>query len=138
MLKMHNIFRLITSFLSLAILFNTAVCLAQGGLLDGNVYVGQSREKHKRAVKEDELRFLDGKFHSIRYGQRGFNEGMYSAKAMEHTIYFEAETLSPKQGKIKWYGVIHGDSIEVNYRWSKKGWLSDIEKNYSFNGILKK
>ena len=53
-------------------------------------------------------------------------------------IYFEAETINPKQGRIKWRGIVHGDSIEVNYRWSKKGWLSDTVKDYSFNGRLKK
>jgi len=37
-------------------------------------------------------------------------------------------------GKIKWSGIVHGDSIEVNYRWSKEVWHSDTEKDYSFNG----
>ena len=48
----------------------------------------------------------------------------------EDKIYFEAETVNPKQGKIKWSGIFHGDSIAVIYRWSKKSWLSEIEKNY--------
>ena len=52
-------------------------------LLDGKVFVGQSKEKHKRAVKEDELRFMNGEFQSIGYGQRGFNEGVYAARAEE-------------------------------------------------------
>ena len=72
------------------------------------------------------------------YGQRGFNEGVYTARADADRIYFEAETVNPKQGIIIWHGIVHGDSIEVNYRWSKKGWLSDTEKDYSFNGTLKK
>ena len=41
-------------------------------------------------------------------------------------------------GKIIWHGIVHGDSIDVNYRWSKKGWLSDTVKDFSFNGTLKK
>ena len=106
--------------------------------MDGKVFVGQYREQHKRAVNEDELRFLNGKFHSIGYGQRGFNEGVYTDRAEEDKIYFEAKTVSPKRGKIKWRGIVHGDSIAVNYHWSIKGWLSDTEKNYSFNGTLKK
>jgi hypothetical protein len=133
-----KICQLLLFTLSLVIIFSITIVIAQEGLLDGKVFVGQSIEKHRKAVKEDELKFMNGKFHSIGFGQRGFNEAVYTARAEEDKIYFEAETVNPKQGKIKWRGIVHGDSIEVNYRWSKKGWLSDTEKDYSFNGILKK
>jgi len=133
-----KICQLLLFTLSLVILFSITIVIAQEGLLDGKVFVGQSIEKHRKAVKEDELKFMNGKFHSIGFGQRGFNEGVYTDRAEEDKIYFEAETVNPKQGKIKWRGIVYGDSIEVNYRWSKKGWLSDTEKDYSFNGTLKK
>jgi hypothetical protein len=68
---------------------------------------------------------------------RGFEEGVYVARVEEDKIYFEAETVSPKRGKIEWRGIVHRDSIEVKYRWSKKGWLSDTVKDFSFNGTLK-
>ena len=124
--------------LGLVIVFSTTMAVAQEGQLDGKVFVGQYREKHKRAIKEDELRFIDGEFHSADYGQKGFNGGVYQAKTAEGKIYFEAETVSSKQGKIIWRGIIHGDSIEVNYQWRKKGWLSDTQKDYLFSGKLKK
>jgi hypothetical protein len=120
------------------ILFSVMDVIAQEGLLDGKVFVGQSIEKHRRAVKEDELRFINGEFYSIVYGQKGFNKAVYAAREEEGKIYFEAETVNPKQGKIKWRGIVHGDSIEVNYHWSKKGWFSSTEQEYSFNGTLKK
>ena len=120
------------------VLFSMTIVIAQEGLLDGKVFIGQYREKHRRSVKEDELRFVNGEFHSIRYGKKGFNNGVYTARADADKVYFEAETVNPKQGKIKWRGVVNGDSIEVNYHWSKKGWLSDTEKDYSLNGTLKK
>jgi hypothetical protein len=138
MTSMLKICQLLLFTISLVILFTITIVIAQEGLLDGKVFVGQSVEKHRRDIKEDELRFMDGKFHSIVYGQKGFSEGVYTARAEEDKIYFEAENVNPKQGKIKWRGIVHGDSIEVNYRWSKKGWLSDTEKDYSFNGTLKK
>jgi hypothetical protein len=124
--------------LSLVIMFGITIVVAQEGLLDGKVFVGQYREKHKSAVKEDEIRFLNGEFHSIGYGQKGFNKGVYEARSEKDKIYFDVETVSPKQGKINWSGFVHGDSIEVNYQWSKKGWLNDTEKDYLFNGTLKK
>ncbi|MEJ2657444.1 MAG: hypothetical protein P8012_09635 [Desulfobacterales bacterium] len=124
--------------LTLVVLFSFTNVIAQEGLLDGKVFVGQSIEKHRRAVKEDELGFINGEFYSVVYSQKGFNKAVYAARAEEGKIYFEAETVNPKQGKIKWRGIVHGDFIEVNYHWSKKGWFSSTEKEYSFNGTLKK
>jgi hypothetical protein len=138
MMNLSKIRQLFPFTLSLVVLFSTTIVVAQEGLLDGKVFVGQSRQKNIRAVKEDEIRFMDGKFYSISYGLKGFNEGVYTARAEEDKIYFEAETVHPKRGKIKWRGIVHGDSIEVNYHWSKKGWLSNTEIDYSFNGTLKK
>ena len=138
MTNMLKICQLFLVTFTLVILFSITIVIAQEGLLDGKVFVGQSIEKNRRAVKEDELRFMNGKFHSIVCAKRGFNEGGYTARAEEDKIYFEAETVNPKQGKIKWSGIVHGDSIEVNYRWSKKGWFTSTEKDYSFNGTLKK
>jgi len=138
---MTNIFKihpvLIFSF-SLVIMFSTAVAVADEGLLDGKIFIGRYREKHKSAVKEDVLKFMNGEFHSRGYGQSGFNEGVYQARAEEDRIHFEAETVSPKHGKIKWRGIVQGDAIEVNYQWRKKGWLSDTQKDYLFIGTLKK
>ena len=136
-IKLNKHRRLIFT-LGLLIVFSTAIAVAQEGQLDGKVFVGQYREKHKRAIREDELRFTDGEFHSADYGQKGFDGGVYQAKTVDGKIYFEAETVSSKQGKIIWRGIIHGDSIEVNYQWSKKGWLSDTQKDYLFSGKLKK
>ena len=76
MTDMFKICQLFLFTLGLVILFNITIVIAQAGLLDGKVFVGQYREQHKRAVKEDELRFMKGQFHSIVYGQRGFNEGV--------------------------------------------------------------
>ena len=138
---MSNMFKICQLFLftlSLVIMLGITPVIAQEDLLDGKVFVGQSREKHKKAVKEDELRFVEGEFYSVGYGQRGFSGGVYKVRTEDDRIYFNAETVSPKQGKIKWRGIVHGDSIEVNYHWSKRGWLSDTEKDYSFNGTLKR
>ncbi len=54
------------------------------------------------------------------------------------TIHFEAETESPKHGNIVWKGTVEGDSIDVNYTWSKKGWLGTKTKDKWFKGVLKK
>jgi hypothetical protein len=123
---------------SFVFFFSISIVIAQEDILEGKVFVGQYRENHKKPVKEDELRFMNGEFHSVRYDQRGFNGGVYTARVEEDKIYFEAETVNPKQGKIKWRGTVHGETIKVSYRWRKKGWFSDTEKEYTFNGTLKK
>ena len=137
MTSMVQISKLSFFSLSLVITFGIACVIAQEGQLDGKVFVGQYRENHKKAIKEDNLSFINGEFYSVGYGQRGFEKGVYVARVEEDKIYFEAETVSPKRGKIEWRGIVHGDSIEVKYRWSKKGWLSDTVKDFSFNGTLK-
>lgn len=138
MINLLKICQLFFIALGLVCLPGLTGVIAQEDPIDGKVFVGQSREKHKGAVEEDELRFLNGKFHSMRYGQRGFQEGAYKARTEKDKIYFEAETLNPRQGKIQWHGVVHENSIEVHYHWSQKGWFSNKEKDYSFNGTLKK
>ena len=137
MTSMVKIYKLSFFSLSLVILFGITIVIAQEGPLDGKVFVGQYRENHKKAVKEDKLSFRNGEFYSVGYGQRGFEKGVYVAIVEEDKIYLDAETVSPKRGKIEWRGIVHGDSIEVKYRWSKKGWLSDTVKDFSFNGTLK-
>ena len=137
MFKICRLF-LFTACLVMMSGFIHVIAQEQEDLLDGKVFVGQSREKHKRSVKEDELRFVKGEFYSVGYGKRGFSGGVYKVRTEDDRIYFEAETISPKRGKIKWRGIVHGDSIEVNYHWSKRGWLSDTEKDYLFNGTLKR
>ena len=76
--------------LSLVILFGIPIVIAQEGLLDGKVFVGQYKENHKKAIKEDKLSFINGEFYSAGYGQRGFEKGIYVTRVEEDKIYFEA------------------------------------------------
>ena len=125
--------------ISLVIVMSCMICAdAQEGPLDGRVFIGKYSEKHKKETKEDELRFLSGKFYSRTFGKSGFKEGVYTTKVNDGKIYFETETISPKKGRIKWKGTVLGDSIHVDFHLSKKGWFSDTEKDYSFTGELKK
>lgn len=134
-LTIHSVFYLVLSLIWLLGAVSTA---AQDSLLDGRSYIGQSEEKHKNTVTADELSFVNGKFHSTGFDRQGFMEGGYTAIAVKEKIFFEAKTMSPKQGDINWSGTVVGDTINVDYRWLKKGWFSDTEKVYSFNGTLKK
>ena len=108
-----------------------ALCAMAGGYataapgpLDGKVFIGEAGEKGKAAdEKNDVITFADGKFHSSACDQYGFNKGEYSVKPEGDATVFEAETVSDKEGRMKWKGVLKGNVLEgsfVHYR--KPAW----------------
>jgi hypothetical protein len=109
------LFLLVSAFIISS--FSTPGLLLGGetpGVLDGRSYVGKTGEVGKEAAEDEEIS----------------GEG--------DKIHFEAETESPKHGKIVWKGTVEGDSIDVNYTWTKKGWLGTKTKDKWFKGALKK
>lgn len=140
------IFRGIILPLALAFIicaFSAPVLLHAGetpGILDGKSYTGKTGEIGKKTSEDEEIVFRDGKLHSVGCEQWGFNDGDYKAvrSGEGDKIEFLAETTSPKHGKIVWKGTTQGDSIDVTYTWTKKGWLSTKTKNKWFKGSLKK
>jgi hypothetical protein len=123
--------------------FSTPGLLQAGessGILDGKSYVGKTGEVGKEAAEDEEIVFRDGKLHSVGCEPWDFNDGEYKAisSGEGEKIHFEAETESPKHGKIVWKGTADGDSIDVNYTWTKKGWFGTKTKDKWFKGTLKK
>jgi len=88
------------------------------GALDGRTFAVETGDKGKTASDKDVLIFKEGKFHSTGCDQYGFGDGAYTAAAKSDGIYFEAETTSPKKGKISWKGTVQGDKIDVRYVWT--------------------
>lgn len=135
------IFLLVSAFVISS--FSTGGLLQAGetsGLLDGRSYVGKTGEVGKEAAEDEEIVFRDGKLHSVGCEPWDFNDGEYKTMRSGEgdKIHFEAETESPKHGNIVWKGTVEGDSIDVNYTWSKKGWLGTKTKDKWFKGALKK
>lgn len=134
------LFLLVTSFITF---FYSPQGLLQAeepaGLLDGKSYVGKTGEVGKDATEDEEVVFKDGKFHSVSCEPWGFNDGEYKAMRSGEgdTIHFEAETESPKHGKIVWKGTAQGEKIDVKYTWTKKGFLGTKSKDKWFKGSLK-
>jgi len=98
--------------------------LAWAAPLDGKVFVGEAGEKGKPAdEKNDVITFADGKFHSSACDQYGFNTAEYSVKPDGDAMVFEAETVSEKEGRMKWKGTLKNGVMEgtfVHYR--KPAW----------------
>jgi hypothetical protein len=105
------------------------------GLLDGKTFVGESGEKGKAKGEAEEIVFQDGTLRSKPCDKYGFGAAPYKATKGEAGISFEAETVSPKEGKIHWKGRINRDNLEGTFVWTKAG-QADIE--YWAKATLKK
>jgi hypothetical protein len=81
-------------------------------MLDGKSYHGQFIEKGKTSGDPDTLNFADGRFRSNACDQYGYGDAPYTAIADGETVHFNAETESPRYGKLVWKGVIQGDRLK--------------------------
>ena len=94
---------------------------AQNGVLDGKSFQGEFGKKGQAAHAQDELIFKGGRFRSTACDPYEFGDAPYTTKIEGDTIAFEAETVSPKNGKIKWMGTVKGNKIEAVFTWFASG-----------------
>lgn len=141
---MNNCNRFCKTILLVAIVIMVAISggklvSADSNILDGKSYFGLVGSKGEEADGEDGLIFKNGTLFSPYCAEWGFGEGVYSARVDGNTIYFEADTISAKHGKITWKGKIVGDRIDSTYIWTKKRWYwKDAYEENWFKGTLKK
>jgi hypothetical protein len=81
-------------------------------MLDGKSYQGLFIEKGKSSGDPDTLTFANGRFRSSACDQYGYGDAPYSAIADGETVHFNAETESPRYGKLVWKGVIKGKGLK--------------------------
>jgi hypothetical protein len=100
--------------------------------LDGNVYATILNGEN------DRLTFRDGLFHSNLSADRGHEKGEYTTVAEGNKIWFEARTVSPREGELIWSGVIEGNAINGSYLYTEKGWFifGDTTRKRKFQGRL--
>lgn len=118
----------------LSVLSISLLAAAQEGALDGRTFAGELGEKGKKG-DEDELIFKDGKFLSVACQEYGFGDAPYTAAVSGDTTTFETETVSAKEGKMKWTGTVTGDKLDGTVMWYKEG-QAPVE--YWFKTELKK
>jgi hypothetical protein len=104
-------------FILLLLLFAAQPAVfAQTGALDGKTFIAELGEKGKSAhEKADVITFKDGKFHSSSCDKYGYNLGTYSVAASGDATTFDVETVSESDGKLKWQGVVKGDTVEGSF-----------------------
>ena len=115
---------------------NPAATAAVSHLLDGKRFKGPTGERGKKTHHEDVLVFQNGQFTSTMCFEYGFTGGPYTAWVDGDVIHFTAETLSSTHGKMNWKGTLQGDTMVVDYSWTKKRWLWTTYREYWFKGTL--
>lgn len=110
MIMLSHVRDLFMSHLCLAVA--TAPARAQASALDGRSFEGVVLERGKTSGDADTFIFNDGRFRSTACDQYGYSDGPYTASVSGDTIDFEAETESPKYGKLLWKGVVRGHKLD--------------------------
>ncbi len=90
-------------------------------LLDGRRFDGVVLERGKTSGDADTLTFKGGRFRSSACDRYGYSDAPYQASAAGDAIAFEAETESPKYGKLRWKGVIRGDKLDATALMAREG-----------------
>ncbi len=95
--------------------------LASRAALDGRNFDGIVLECGKTSGDADTLIFKDGRFRSTACDQYGYGDGPYTATRSGETVSFEAETESPKYGKLLWKGVVRGPRLDGTMTMVREG-----------------
>jgi hypothetical protein len=109
--------------------------LAMAETLDGRSFQGVFIERGKTSGDADTLIFKDGRFRSTACDQYGYSDAPYKTVASPDGVRFEAETSSPKYGKLIWNGAIRGNKLDATVMMERKGksmlenWVVAAEKN---------
>ena len=81
-------------------------------MLDGRNFVGIVLECGKTQGDADTIVFKNGRFRSTACDRYEYGDGPYTAKAADGAVTFEAQTESPKYGKLIWRGVVRGRRLD--------------------------
>jgi hypothetical protein len=103
--------------------------------LDGRRFEGVFLERGKTSGDADILVFKDGRFRSAACDRYGYAEVAYRTLAAGDTVQFEAESESPKYGRLVWKGVVRGSKLDATATMVRAGkspvenWVVAAEKD---------
>jgi hypothetical protein len=106
-------------FALVAAVVPAAPALANG--LDGRTFQGVFLERGKTSGDADTIIFKDGRFRSTACDRYGYSDAVYRTSAAGDGTRFEAETQSPKYGKLVWTGTIRGDKLDATVLMMREG-----------------
>jgi len=80
--------------------------------LDGRSFHGIVLEAGKTEGDADTLLFADGRFRSTACDRYDYGDSAYTAHRDGDRILFDAETESPRWGRLQWRGTVTGNRLD--------------------------
>jgi hypothetical protein len=133
--QQENTMKLSTRIIAVAALAAAVVLPAFAESLDGRSFEGVFIQRGKTSGDPDTLIFKDGRFRSVACDRYGYSDAAYKIGAAGDATRFEAETESPKYGRLVWSGVIRGGKLDATAVMVRDGksnienWVVAAEKN---------
>jgi len=95
-----------------------------GRALDGRVFHTVDRVVGSDEILHDELRFVDGRFQSVKCQQYcDFGCSEYRTKRQGDALYFTVTTRCPDAPHtVVWYGTVEGDALRFEGTWTTRRW----------------
>lgn len=123
-------------FTAAALVMAALLCAgAQAQGLDGRSFHGVFIERGKTSGDADTITFSGGRFRSSACDRYGYSDAPYKAMPAGDGFRFEAETQSPKYGKLLWSGQVRGGKLDATVMMERAGkspvenWVVAAEKN---------
>ena len=108
---------------------------AETNALDGRSFEGVFIQRGKTSGDADTLVFANGRFRSSACDRYGYSDASYRTASAGDATRFEAQTESPKYGKLLWSGVVRGGKLDATATMVREGksnienWVVAAEKN---------
>ncbi len=103
----------VTGRMALALALLVLPLLALASPLDGRRFDGVFLERGKTSGDADTITFRDGRFRSSACDRYGYADAPYKVTAVGDALHFEAETESPRYGRLLWKGVVRDGKLDA-------------------------
>src|SRR6186997_1160488 len=90
-------------------------------ILDGRKFAGVVLECGKTEGDADTLIFDSGRFRSTACDKYEYGDGAYTTAKADGGVRFQAQTQSPKYGKLVWEGVVRGKRLYATFTMVRDG-----------------
>lgn len=94
---------------------------AEAGPLDGLKFEGVFLERGKTSGDADTLSFQDGRFRSSACDRYGYSDAPYKSTPQGDAVAFEAETQSPRYGRLLWKGTVRAGKLDATATMIREG-----------------
>jgi hypothetical protein len=99
----------------------SALAQAAPASLEGRRFEGVFIQRGKTSGDADTLTFSNGRFRSSACDRYGYSDAAYRLTTSGDTLVFEAETESPKYGRLQWKGMVRGDRLDATVMMLQSG-----------------